>query len=104
MYGESKILGFIINDLDGWPILDSKYFNRNPNSTLKTLTKLFKNGISPLFNLYVSSSPSDPNKAVLRVKFKDFDSFWLKTKFNLFVLRLVKLLGFILKNITMTKE
>lgn len=77
MYGESKILGFIINDLEGWPILDNKYFNRNPNSTLKTLTKLFKNGISPLFNLYVSSSPSDPNKAVLRVKFKDFDRLWL---------------------------
>jgi hypothetical protein len=67
MYGESKVLGFINDELGGWPILDNKYFNRNVNSTLKTLIKLFNNGISPLFNIYVSSSPFDPNKAVLRV-------------------------------------
>ena len=71
------MLGFIINELGGWPILDNKYFNRNANSTLRTLIKLFKNGVSPLFNLYAWSSPFDPHRAVLsvRILFFDWDKF-----------------------------
>ena len=67
-YGEYKILNFIEREFGGWPLLDNRFFNRSPESTLKLLISLFKNGISPLFNMYVTASPSDPNFSTIRVK------------------------------------
>ena len=48
-------------------MLNMNSFNSDKNSTLKRLTQLYKFGISALFNMYVSSSPSDPNQALIQV-------------------------------------
>ncbi|RNA08871.1 neprilysin [Brachionus plicatilis] len=48
-YGETDLMKFIINEFDGWPLFD------------QILLSLFKSGISPLFNLYVTTSLSNPD-------------------------------------------
>ena len=57
-----------IGQLGGWPLLHNQ-FNQDPNFTLNTLHSLFQIGINPLFNLYVSTMPSDPRVSMIRVRF-----------------------------------
>jgi predicted metalloendopeptidase len=61
------VLSFINNEFEGWPILNPNRFVNNKEHTLRKLIKLFRFGVSPLFNMYVTSSPSDPNKAVIKI-------------------------------------
>ena len=39
----------------------------NKDHTTRKLIRLFQFGVSPLFNMYVTSSPSDPNVAVVKI-------------------------------------
>ena len=59
---------FIINEFDGWPLFDSVFYKNRTDHIYKNLVSLFKNGLTPLFNLYTGISPSDPKKPVIAVK------------------------------------
>lgn len=63
------MLSFVANELNGWPLLHSSQYTYDDSkeNTFKTIIKLFEYGVSPLFNVFVSPSPADPNTAVIRM-------------------------------------
>lgn len=61
------MIRFIVNELDGWPLLDSVFQNQNRTHLYKKMIKIFANGYGQLFNLYVWSDPFDPDRATIRV-------------------------------------
>ncbi len=65
--GELIVMKYLIENLGGWPLIKNSYFKPNQNNTIKNMLKLYNIGINPLFNIYVSSSPSNPNLAILKV-------------------------------------
>jgi len=67
---ESKVINFTLG-LGGWPLLNpSLYFNSNKNTSIDLMHSLFKIGINPLFNVYVTSKPNNPGISMLRVSWK----------------------------------
>lgn len=62
------MMRFIINELNGWPLFDPIFYFNNTNLIYKNLVSLQKYAKSPLVNIYVTTSPSDPNQPVLKVK------------------------------------
>ncbi len=64
---EAKVLNYTLN-LGGWPLLNNMYTNNSDmNSILNLMHSLFKIGINPLFNLYVSSLPSNPRQSIIQI-------------------------------------
>jgi hypothetical protein len=72
---EKRIVSFISNELGGWSLLKSTSINRDQRNTYKILVELFKVGVNPLFNIFVSTSPFDPNKPMLQVSSDDDNEF-----------------------------
>jgi hypothetical protein len=66
-YGESKVLKFLNDQFGGWPILNDRHFNPSVESTFNNLIDLYKIDVNPLFNMYVSTNPSNPNETILWV-------------------------------------
>ena len=62
-----KIIRFLVNEFDGWPLLDTVFQNTDRVHLYKKLVSLFQNGYSPLFGFYIWSDPLDPDRAVIRV-------------------------------------
>lgn len=66
-YGEANMMKFIISEFNGWPLFDPIFFKNDTKHIYKLLMSLFKNGITPLFNLYVTTSLSNPNIPIIQV-------------------------------------
>lgn len=83
---------FIINEFDGWPLFDPIFFKNETRHIYKIMLSLFKSGISPLFNLYVTTSLSNPEIPIIEVVLILDSNFSLLTIFP----RYLKLLGFLI--------
>ena len=64
LISESKVYSYIKDNLAGWALLSN---NNNNNNILNIMHSLFKIGINPLFNLYVSSVPSNPKESIIQI-------------------------------------
>lgn len=59
---------FIISEFNGWPLFDPVFIKKDRQDIYKILVSLFKNGITPIFNLYVTTSLSNPDVPIIQVK------------------------------------
>jgi len=57
----------MVNEFDGWPLLDPVFQNTDRSHLYKKMISLFRNGYGSLFGLYIWSDPFDPERALIRV-------------------------------------
>ena len=73
----SDILEFIFNSLNGWPLINERYFNNDLNITYKSLLNLNKIGINPFFKIEVDVDPFNTTRNAIwvnqRLKILYFD-------------------------------
>ena len=64
--GERELIDMINKELGGWSLLGSNN-EVTPDSIFKKLSDYRRLGSKPLFNVYVSENPKQPEKSTLRV-------------------------------------